>query len=280
MPIRVLQLSDIHFGAEDRDAVDAASGFIRDTSFDLLLITGDITQLGRPEEFEAARTWLAGLPGPKLITPGNHDTPWWGLLERVTAPFERYERAIGPAAEGFYAGPGFVAACFNSARGWQVRLNWSKGEVGEGQVNSALKRLRTADAGSIRMAICHHPLVEIPGEPITARVRGGRRAAGRLAAGGVDLIVTGHLHTPFVTALPIHDGMTYAVGASTLSLRERGAPPGFNIIELDAGAVNVTAMAWSGKHLSADRTWIVPLRARANSSPSILRSEAYRVDNS
>ncbi len=279
MPIRLLQLSDIHFGAEDRPALQAASEYVRNTSFDLLLITGDVTQLGRAEEFEAARRWLASLPGPRLITPGNHDTPWFGLLERMTAPFERYERAIGPAAEGFHAGAGFIAACFNSARGWQIRLNWSKGEVGDGQVTEALSRLKTADPGSVRMAICHHPLVEISGEPITARVRGGRRAAYRLAAGGVDLILTGHLHTPFVKALPIHDGLTYAVGAGTLSLRERGAAPGFNIIEINAGIANVTAMAWTGGRLTADRTWVAPLRAHPYSSPSPSRSESNRVDN-
>jgi hypothetical protein len=57
--------------------------------------------------------------------------------------------------------------------------------------------------------------------------------------------------------------MTYAVGAGTLSLRERGAPPGFNVIETIGEELSVTAMAWDGRALAVDRTWLVPLRPRA-----------------
>ncbi len=274
MPLRLLQISDIHFGAEDRDAVRATAEFARTTPFDLLLVSGDITQLGKLEEFAAARAWLATLPGPWLATPGNHDTPWFGLLERVLAPFQRFERAIGPAAEATFSNVGLVVSCFNSARGWQIRLNWSKGEVSDRQITRTLNSLKTGEEGAVRVALCHHPLVEIPGEPITARVRGGRRAAERLASEGIDLILTGHLHVPFVKALPLADGFTYAVGAGTLSLRERGAPPGFNVIELEGGEASITAMTWKDGRLGADRTWIVPLRQRRDRAQKAVNGAA------
>jgi hypothetical protein len=31
-----------------------------------------------------------------LVTPGNHDTPYWNLVLRALAPFNRYRRYIGP----------------------------------------------------------------------------------------------------------------------------------------------------------------------------------------
>jgi hypothetical protein len=74
--------------------------------------------------------------------------------------------------------------------------------------------------------------------------------------------VTGHLHAPFIQALPYGDGMTYAVGASTLSLRERGARPGFNVIEVCGPALTVTAMAWNGRALAVERVWPARLRGR------------------
>ncbi|WP_242469881.1 metallophosphoesterase [Rhodospirillum rubrum] len=40
---------------------------------DLLLITGDLTQQGRPEEYAHLRRLLAPLGLPLLVCPGNHD---------------------------------------------------------------------------------------------------------------------------------------------------------------------------------------------------------------
>jgi predicted phosphodiesterase len=107
---------------------------------------------------------------------------------------------------------------------------------------------------------CHHPLVEMIGGPMTARVRGGEAAARRFCEARVDLILTGHIHAPFAMALPYGDGHAYAVGAGTLSLRERGTPPGFNIVEADAGDITVVAHAWTGSHFEPWRTWSLPRR--------------------
>ena len=103
---------------------------------------------------------------------------------------------------------------------------------------------------------------------MTARVRGGAHAARRLVKAGADLIVTGHLHAPFVQALPFGDGLTYAVGAGTLSRRERGEPPSFNVITLDGDRLTVAVMAWDGHALGVGRAWEVALRPRPT-TPSV-----------
>ncbi len=95
---------------------------------------------------------------------------------------------------------------------------------------------------------------------MTGEVRRGEEAARRLAEAGVDLILTGHVHVPFVHALKEGDGRTYAVGAGTLSVRERGAPAGFNLIEWDEKEVRVTAQGWTGSKFEPQRTWAVPRR--------------------
>ncbi len=261
MSIRLLQFSDIHFGGENAAAVEAARLFAHATPFDLLVLSGDITRFGHEDEFGAAGRWVTSLPRPWLSTPGNHDTPWMGLLERVTRPFQSYAQAIGPVEAGFSC-PGMAVQAINTARGWQIRLNWSKGEISRRQAVDAVNRLSRASPESARVLVCHHPLVEPAGEPITARVRGGERAARRLVAAGVDVILSGHLHTPFVQPLPFGDQLTYAVGAGTLSLRERGAPPGFNVIDIAGDVLGVTAMAYEGGRLDEYRRWTMPLRPK------------------
>ena len=262
MPVRLLHMSDIHFGGENAAAVAAATAFAHTARFDLLVLTGDLTQFGHHDEFAALKDWLAELPGPQLATPGNHDTPWMGIAERVAAPFRRYACAVGPPEESAFDADGLAVRAINSARGWQIRLDWSKGHVSRSQASRAAKRLDAAAPGALRVLACHHPLVEAVGGPMTGRVRGGHFAARRLIAAGVDVVLTGHLHAPFVQPLPFGDGMTYAVGAGTLSLRERGARPGFNVVETIGDELLVTAMAWDGRALVADRTWSAPLRPR------------------
>jgi len=97
---------------------------------------------------------------------------------------------------------------------------------------------------------------------MTGRVRGGHFAAGTLTRAEVDIVLTGHLHAPFVQPLPYGDAMTYAIGAGTLSVRLRGVLPGFNVIEVADGEITVTSMVWDGRALAVERIWAVPLRPR------------------
>jgi 3',5'-cyclic AMP phosphodiesterase CpdA len=90
--VRLLHLSDIHFGAADQEALDAVKQFTAHVKPDGIIIAGDITQTGKRSEFEAARAWFDDLGFPVITAPGNHDTPVYHLPARVVAPFDRYER--------------------------------------------------------------------------------------------------------------------------------------------------------------------------------------------
>ncbi|MGC1302265.1 MAG: metallophosphoesterase [Caulobacteraceae bacterium] len=260
MTVRLVQISDIHFGGEDGPALEATMAYLQDAPPDLTVVTGDLTLNGLPKEFRAAEAWLKQLPLPRLCTPGNHDTPYWNLPLRALKPFERYRRYIGRVRGETWFGENFAARMINTARGAQPRTDWSKGAIGLEATEEAIADLALASRSSLRIVGCHHPLVEVKGAPVTGGVHRGAMAAAMLARGGVDLVLTGHVHTPFAIDLPFEDGRTYGVGAGTLSLRTRGAPPGFNLIEADAETVEVTAMAWTGKTLEASKTWSLPRR--------------------
>jgi 3',5'-cyclic AMP phosphodiesterase CpdA len=264
----ILHLSDIHFGCENKDAVRAAAECAASGDFQLIAISGDITQFGHTDEFEAAKAWVETLPKPVMITPGNHDTPYAGLIDRAVSPFARYEKYFGPAWRGAYDAGDLAARAFNSSRGMQVRLNWSKGAVDLSHVRAAVQGLDEMPQEALRVAVCHHPLMEVVGGPMTGRVRNGRGASDILAHAGIDVVLSGHVHTAFVITLPCADGMTHGVGASTLSQRERGQPPGFNIVEWDRRTLTVRAQAWTGSHFENFRTWALPRRRRSPPGPS------------
>lgn len=259
---KILHLTDIHFGCENKPAVAVAAELAHRDGHNLIVISGDITQFGRNDEFRAAKAWVDTLPGPVLITPGNHDTPYSNIPARLAAPFARYERYFGPAWSGAFDGAGMRVRSFNSSRGAQVRLNWSKGAVSRDHIERVAETLKAAEPGIVTIAVCHHPLMEMLGGPMTGNVRGGPEAAGILADADVDLVLTGHIHSAFAMSLPCDDGLTHAVGASTLSLRERGMAAGFNLIDWDEETITVVAQGWTGSHYEPLRTWALPRRKR------------------
>jgi 3',5'-cyclic AMP phosphodiesterase CpdA len=254
--IRIAHLSDTHFGGEEPAAVEATIEAVAAFAPDLTAVTGDLTLNGLPREFRAARAWLDRLPSPLVVTPGNHDTPYWNLVLRALVPFDRYRRHIGEPQFAGYDAPGLAVRCLNSARGAQPRPDWSKGAI-------ALQRLKTLDWGAdttLKVFGCHHPLIDIAGAPVTGGVRRGDRAAATLAAADVDLILTGHVHVPFALALPGATSPCYALGAGTLSIRTRGAPASFSTIVADSVAFEVTALGWTGRQFDVLKAWRLPRR--------------------
>jgi 3',5'-cyclic AMP phosphodiesterase CpdA len=261
LTIRLAHISDVHFGGENVQAVIAATEYVNDGSFDLVVVTGDLTRYAEKAEFKAAAAWLGQLTAPKLVTPGNHDAPYFAWAERVFAPFRRYERAIGPAKAQVHVGQGFAVRGLNTARGAQPRLNWSKGQISAGQVRAATTWFDERSEPGVRIICCHHPLTEMIGGPMTARVWGGEAAARVFAKAKIDLVLSGHIHAPFTWPYASGDGRTYAVGAGTLSLRERGTPPSFNVIDIDRAAIRIAALGWTGSHYEPLRTWSLDRRA-------------------
>jgi 3',5'-cyclic AMP phosphodiesterase CpdA len=256
--MRLVQLSDIHFGGENKEAVEATCAWIAENKPDLVVVAGDLTLDGKVTEFDAAAAWLKRLPDPMIVVPGNHDTPFVGpaeLFERFTRPWRRFSARFGEEDGAAWRGPGVTVASLNSARAAQVRWNWSKGAVSRSQIRRVTRELEAAPADDLRIVVCHHPLMEILGGPMTAKVRGGVDAANRLVQAGADVILSGHIHLPFVTSIPFGDGKTQAVGSGTLSHRERGAAPGFNVIEVEPRCVRVAAMAYERGKFDVWRTW-------------------------
>lgn len=258
--IRLAHLSDIHFGGENVAAVTGAAELIRTQRFDLTIITGDLTQFGEIGEFDAAAAWIKTLPGPVMVVPGNHDSPYIAFVERFFTPFGRFKRLIGQVDGQTHVGEGFVVRGVNTARGVQPRANWSKGQISEKQTKQASDWLCAAPESQLKILACHHPLTEMIGGPMTGKVWGGEAAAKALAECKVDLVLSGHIHAPFALPYPFGDERTYAAGAGTLSVRERGVPAGFNIVEADQAEIRVQALAWMGSHFETSRTWALERR--------------------
>lgn len=271
--MRLMVLSDLHFGAEDRAALRAVEMQVAAEPPKLVLVAGDVTQSGRRREMEAAADWLRGLGPPIVATPGNHDTPMWNLFSRMIAPFQRFTGRFGAfAAEAFFDDEVAVRSIL-TARGMQLRKDWSLGEIDLADAAEAAMDLSTAPPAALRIVMGHHPLVAPAATARAIRTRRGAEAARLFSERKVDLVISGHLHDPFIEALPFADNRTYAVGGGTLSHRVREQPAMFKMLSVMAEE-KLTIEAWAaatpGPRLHSSRE--IRLRPRLSGNPAAPRS--------
>ena len=228
--IRLFHASDVHFGAEDREALDWFTAMVRNEQPDAVVMTGDLTMRARSREFAAAAQWLESLGRPVTVEVGNHDLPYFNLWARFVTPYRRY-RALEAMIERPLDLPGVTIVPLKTTARFQWRLNWSKGHVSRRALREALALIEAAPKGHRILIACHHPLVEA-GTHSSSRTRGGGAALAALAAAGADVVLTGHVHDPFDICHPGHSGEVRLIGAGTLSERVRETPPSFNEIRI------------------------------------------------
>src|SRR5687768_7935425 len=93
----VAHISDLHFGTEDPEVAAELLADLDGRNLprpDLVAVSGDLTQRAKPEQFVACREFLARIPAPQIVVPGNHDVPLYDLATRFLDPLARYEQHI------------------------------------------------------------------------------------------------------------------------------------------------------------------------------------------
>ena len=235
--IRIFHLSDIHFGLVDERALDWVRECISLERPDAVAITGDLTMRARHREYRAANSWIADLDVPVTVNIGNHDMPYFNLIERFVAPYRRY-REIHAMVESEIDLAGLAIVPLKTTARAQWRLNWSKGWITRSALSETLERIDALPEGTRVLVSAHHPLVET-GTRGTALTRGGCRALEELARRKVLAVLSGHVHDPFDLIEETPAGPVRMIGAGTLSQRLRSTPPSFNQITIDGGRVSV-----------------------------------------
>ncbi|MFC4253873.1 metallophosphoesterase family protein [Croceibacterium xixiisoli] len=232
-------LSDIHFGLADQQALDWARREIAEKQPDAVAITGDLTMRARHREFDAACRWINSLDAPVTIGVGNHDLPYFNLIERFFDPYRRFE-AISDRIEREIDLPGLAIIPLKTVCRWQPRLNWSKGWVSRASLRRCLAAIDALPAGTKVLVAVHHPLREV-GTRGTALTRNGNRALAELAERQVLGVLSGHVHDPFDLMEDTPHGPVRMIGAGTLSQRVRSTPPSFNELRWDGDVLTVKA---------------------------------------
>jgi 3',5'-cyclic AMP phosphodiesterase CpdA len=228
----LLQVSDPHFGTERPAIVEALVRMAQALKPQVLLMSGDITQRATAAQFRAAQAFVQRLQVPHgVVVPGNHDIPLWHLPLRLLQPYARYRTAFGDELEPCLDTEDLLLLALNTTRWWRHE----DGQLSTAQIDRVARRLAQARPDQRRVVMVHQPLVVTRPEDHKNRLHGHDAALRAWGAAGVDLIVGGHIHLPFVQALP-SGGWAVQAGTAVSSRVRAGAPNSVNVIRIEAGA--------------------------------------------
>ncbi len=228
----LLQISDTHFGTEQPHVVEALVALAARQRPDVVVLSGDITQRARPAQFRAAKAFVDRLGAPVLAIPGNHDIPLFDLWTRLRRPYAWHVAVFGSELEPSHSSPDLIVVCVNTTRARRHK----HGEVSELQIDRVACTLAGATAEQLRVVVVHQPVAVTREEDVPNRLRGHAAALQRWAAAGADLVMGGHIHLPYVMALPGLARPVWAVQAGTAvssRLRE-GVPNSVNLLRWGA----------------------------------------------
>jgi len=269
--VTILHASDVHFGKPHLPELSKALvRFVHRERPGAVVISGDLTQRARVEEYRDARAFLDALaPFPVVVTSGNHDVPLYRVWERFFTPFRNYHAHIRPALDtvlDLEGGPGTPGGArivaLNSTTPRRAIVN---GRIRAGQFDAADRWFAAAPVGALRVLVVHHNLID-PADGVYGRpLRGARQVLRRLQRWGVDMVLSGHVHRTHLTSsrprtsprehrerrgasADASAGVPILLAGTATSDRGRGNERGrnsFNLIRVGESGIEVTVYLYS-----------------------------------
>jgi Icc protein len=190
---------------------------------DVVICSGDLTNEGYRQEFKNWVAYAQRIQAPIYTVPGNHDARNVGYLHFEELIGERHWRA-------------------DIGRVRIVGVDSSEPDINEGQVGRERYgwiREQFDEPADLKVFVLHHHLLPIPG---TGRERSTVMDAGDLLevliTAGVNIVLSGHKHVPYVWRL---EDLYVANAGTVSSLRVRGyTKPCYNVLEFEGDRVKIT----------------------------------------
>lgn len=246
--LTLLQISDLHFGPPYvKEVGEAVLRIAPELNADAVIVSGDLTQRAKREQFEAAKAFLAQLPDvPRLVIPGNHDVPLYRFAERMMHPHRLYREIISSDLNPVLRVKGAVIAGVDSTA---PHTAISNGRILQSQLDACEEVFRSAPQDAIRIVVAHHHFTPAPDYLRDSMMQKAKRAMQCFENLKVEMILGGHLHRAYVgNSLDFYPGkhrdrgIIIAQCGTTTSRRGRGREReknSLNFIEIRKSTITV-----------------------------------------
>ena len=165
----IFHVSDLHFGwPAVPEQIEAIERIIAAEKFDVVVISGDLSQRAHAGEFQRAAAFIRDAKRvSRVITiPGNHDVKWWraplGFGHKPDV-YANYRRFIDKNLEPVLHVPGATFVGINTAHGVTLRtLTWNLrdisiiGDIHKKQLDQAKEIFEKAAPRDARVIVMHH----------------------------------------------------------------------------------------------------------------------------
>lgn len=247
--LTVLHISDLHFGPPYLPKVGQALLRVAPAlSPQVVVVSGDLTQRAKSDQFAAARAYLDLLPQvPKIVVPGNHDIPLFRLKERLLAPHGLYQKYISADLNQVLRNDAVVIAALDSTAPLRHITN---GRIVQEQLEFCTEAFRDASPGAAKIVVAHHHFAPAPDYQKDEVMPHAKRAMNHFIELGVEMILGGHLHRGYIgNSLDIypkanrHHGVIIVQCGTTTSRRGRAREReknSFNLIHVTQDMLRVS----------------------------------------
>ena len=241
----LIHLSDLHFGRVDQALLGPLRDLIHSIAPSVVVISGDLTQRAKPEQFEEARAFLDTLPGPQIVVPGNHDISLYNVFRRFVKPLARYKRYITDDLDPVYVDDEIAVVGVNTARSLTIK----DGRVNKEQVARIREQLTGLDPKLTRIVVTHHPFDLPTTFEEQDLVDRAPMAMEVFAECGVDVLLAGHMHVSHAAStaaryqIDAYAALVVQAGTAT-STRGRGEVNSFNLLRVEHERVEVDRYGW------------------------------------
>lgn len=242
----LVHLSDLHFGRIDETLLEPVIATVTEIKPDVLVVSGDLTQRARSQQFKEAREFLDKLPSPQIIVPGNHDVPMHNVFARFLQPLDKYKEFITDDLTPFHADEELAIIGINTARSLTVK----DGRINEAQIEAIRERLCPFPDEIVKIIVTHHPFDLPEGhhreDDLVNRAQLAMEAIARC---GADVLMAGHLHVSHTGQssarykIAGHSALVVSAGTAT-STRGRGETNSFNVLRVKHPFINVERLSW------------------------------------
>jgi 3',5'-cyclic AMP phosphodiesterase CpdA len=193
--------------------------------FDHLAVTGDLVNLGLPDEYGVARTFLEGLgPGERVsMVPGNHDAYVRGTALLHTDMWKDYIAGDEPAEKKNISGSAFPylrrrgdLAIIGLSTAIPTAPFLATGRLGKAQLMEFEHLLKLSkEEHRFRVVLIHHPPAGrfSPHEVLTD----AKAFRAVIAREGAELVLHGHKHKAMRQLIPGPDGDVNVIGVPSAS---------------------------------------------------------------
>jgi 3',5'-cyclic AMP phosphodiesterase CpdA len=222
--VTIAHISDPHVGSPYfvPNLMNRVIAELNELQPDLVICTGDLTNEGYRQEYKNWVAYRQRIKAPVFTVTGNHDARNVGYVH--------FEELIGPR---------HWATDVEGVR--IVGADSSEPDLNEGQIGRERYpwlREQFAAPADLKIFALHHHLLPVPG---TGRERSTVTDAGDLLevliTSGVNVVLTGHKHVPYVWHL---ENLYVANAGTVASLRLRGyTKPCYNVLEYEGDEVKI-----------------------------------------